>query len=184
MSDTSKKNIWDKLSSAASILGALLIPVVVAIVGSVLASAMKEDENRVKYTELAISILKEEPSDENRALRNWGIDVIDKYSGVPMSPEARKELQNRSLRASNFEGSDFSMSRFSKSNFGKAFLDEALMNLVWFKNANLVASRFDGSDFRNTTFETADLRGATFKGPIVDETTTLPEHKQAANKAS
>jgi hypothetical protein len=174
MADSSTKDLWDKLSATASIFGVLLIPVVVAIVGNVFASAMKESENRVKYTELAISILKEDPSDESRALRNWAIEVINKHSGVPMSPAAREELQNRSLKASYFEGSDFSMSNFSRANFNKALFDKASMSLAWFKNANLVGSRFDKADLRNTTFDEADLRGANLSSAIIDQTTLLP----------
>ncbi len=56
MTDNITKDFWDKSSAVGGLIGIVLIPVVVAIVGNAFASAIKEGENRVKYTELAISI--------------------------------------------------------------------------------------------------------------------------------
>jgi len=62
---------------------------------------MKESENRVRYIEIAIGILKGEPSKETNALRIWAINVINQYSIVPITDSAQKELLERKLNVSH-----------------------------------------------------------------------------------
>jgi VIT1/CCC1 family predicted Fe2+/Mn2+ transporter len=76
MAEEKKKDIWDKLSSLAALFASVLVPIVIAVIGHSYTSALKESENRVKYTELAISILKDKPEKETNDVRAWAIDVI------------------------------------------------------------------------------------------------------------
>ncbi|MBY6017889.1 hypothetical protein KUW04_08875 [Halomonas denitrificans] len=54
------------------------------------------EDNKAKrdseYIKLGIEILKESPSPDNRNLRTWAVDLINNYSDIKMSPEARSEL--------------------------------------------------------------------------------------------
>ncbi|HYX01920.1 MAG TPA: hypothetical protein VE963_07525 [Reyranella sp.] len=50
---------WERAKSAATILSAIAIPVVVAIVGNSFSSAMKEREVQGKFVELAVMKEKE-----------------------------------------------------------------------------------------------------------------------------
>jgi hypothetical protein len=106
-----KKDVWDKMVPLSTLLASVLVPVVLAIVGNSYTSAMKQSENRVKYTELAMNILKEKPSSDTEALRGWAIEVVNQYSGVQMSDRAKTELSRTKLPFSNMAGSDFSASR-------------------------------------------------------------------------
>jgi len=85
---------WESASVA---LAALLVPVVVAVVGSSFSSAVTNREIDIRFVELAVDILQEEPDEESRGLRDWAIDVIDEYSGIQMSDEARESLQEDAL---------------------------------------------------------------------------------------
>lgn len=72
---------------------AVLVPIAVVFVASLYSDTTKSSENRVKYVELAASILREEPKKEVAALRSWAVDVLAANSPVPLSPAARNELQ-------------------------------------------------------------------------------------------
>jgi len=57
MTTCEKKDVWDKLGALSALIASVLVPVVIVVVGNLYTSAMKQSENRVKYTELAIAIL-------------------------------------------------------------------------------------------------------------------------------
>jgi Pentapeptide repeats (8 copies) len=128
---------------------------VLALVGHGYTSAMKESENRVKYTELAISILKDKPTSETKDVRAWAIDVVNQYSGVSMSAQVKEQLLRSRLIASDMGYSDFTASKLAGSKFDGALLD--------------------GASFRGASFHRADLRGADLSDAIIDQTTRLPK---------
>ena len=77
-----KKDIWDKLGSIAGLIASVLVPIVVVVVGNEYSTTIKYSENSVKFTELAIKVLDNKPTDENKNLRLWAIDILNEYSGV------------------------------------------------------------------------------------------------------
>lgn len=90
---------WQKAEVISKILGALAIPVAVAILGSQVAEANKQRDSETKFVELAITILSKEPhtaDDKNvgkdNSLRRWAIDVVNSYSGVNMAKETENAL--------------------------------------------------------------------------------------------
>jgi hypothetical protein len=87
------KNFWDK----AQIIGTVLIPVVLAIFGFFINNTIKEKEIKLQYIEMALGILREEPSQDSIGLRLWAIDVVQKYSIVGFSEEALEELKKSAL---------------------------------------------------------------------------------------
>jgi len=52
--------------------------------------------------ELSIDILTIKPSKEADPLREWAIDILDRYSEVPISEEAKNELKKRSIREASY----------------------------------------------------------------------------------
>jgi hypothetical protein len=155
MAQRREKDLWDKLAVCAAVFASILVPVVLAVVGQAYTSAMKESENRVKYTELAISVLKNKPRPDNQDIRAWAIDIVDRFSGVPLSPELRKSLLSKSLTERDLQRSDFSESNLSNSRFELALLD--------------------GSSFRRASLRGVDLSGADLTGAIVDGEIKLPK---------
>ena len=167
--ETEKKNKekdgWDKLAVVSALVASVLVPVAIALVGHFYTSAIKQAENNVKYTELAISILKENPTDENDEVREWAVDVINEYSGVSMSADVRAQLVGKRLMQSNFTNSDFRGSLFKGSNF---------------VTSNFILSRFDGSFFQGSSFKNAilsdsDFSGADLSSVIFDDKTKFPK---------
>src|SRR5262245_9038497 len=88
----SREQAWERAKSAATILSAIAIPVVVAIVGNSFSSAMKEREVQGKFVELAVQILREEPTKQDAGLRSWATTILNDYSGVPFSADTRDAL--------------------------------------------------------------------------------------------
>jgi hypothetical protein len=88
---------WEKARVASVIVATLAIPLVVAYIGSSLSRAQKQDEISARYVELAVDILRSQPSKDTRALRSWAILVVNHFSQVPLSKEVQEELQLRAF---------------------------------------------------------------------------------------
>jgi len=85
---------WERAKAISSVLSAVVIPVVILIVGNVFAEAIKEREVQGKFVELAVQILREEPTKQATGLREWGTEVLNRYSGVAFSAATRQALIN------------------------------------------------------------------------------------------
>lgn len=94
---------WEKLKALSSVIAAIVIPIVVAWVGNGFAKALKEREIQGKFVELAVQILREEPSKQAAGLRDWATEVLNKYSGVAFSAETKKALIESTPLPSGFE---------------------------------------------------------------------------------
>lgn len=93
-----------KLESLSKSFASVVIPIVLLVVGQDFASATKQREIEAKFVELATAILNKDPgnkpSTEVQSLRRWAVDIIDKYSGIPMPKETANALiQNTPLPA-------------------------------------------------------------------------------------
>lgn len=91
--DSKESKPWWESASAA--VGAILVPVAVAFVGSIYTSAVKNREVEGQFVEMAVSILQQQPTEESQPLRSWAVSVLDKYSGVEMSQSTRDSLIER-----------------------------------------------------------------------------------------
>jgi GH25 family lysozyme M1 (1,4-beta-N-acetylmuramidase) len=69
--------------------------VVIPLLGFTYASKDKEREVSKDFVEIATKILSESPSPENKPLREWAIDLINSYSTVKLSDDARNALLNK-----------------------------------------------------------------------------------------
>jgi hypothetical protein len=93
---------WQKAEVASKILAAVLIPLTIAYLGNQVATSNKQRDSETKFVELATAILSKEPgnaqSQESRSLRKWAVEVINRFSGVPMSEATADALiQNTAL---------------------------------------------------------------------------------------
>ncbi|WCD83290.1 hypothetical protein [Pseudomonas sp. TUM22785] len=85
-------NNWQKLDYISKAIAAVFIPIAIAVLADVVASANKQRDAEVKFVELAVTILTEDPrTDENakadQEIRGWAVKILDAYSGVPMSKD-------------------------------------------------------------------------------------------------
>ena len=87
---------WQKLEVLSKVAAAVLIPLAVAYLGNQVATANKQRDSETKFVELATAILNKEPgahqTPESKNLRKWAVDVINRFSGVPMSEATAEAL--------------------------------------------------------------------------------------------
>jgi len=88
---------WKKAETIAKVASVVLVPMVLAFIGYLINNSIKGKELKLKYVELAVNILKEEPNEKTKNLREWAIKNINNYSQIKMSSEVRKELEKNVL---------------------------------------------------------------------------------------
>jgi hypothetical protein len=62
-----------------------------------LTFASKDQELKVHLVEIAISILRADPKEDVTPARGWAINIIERNSGVPFSPQDREALLHKPL---------------------------------------------------------------------------------------
>jgi len=85
-------NAWEKVKTLGTLISIVIIPVLLGVIGNQYTQAIKERDIQGKFVELAVSILNQPPSEASRNLRSWATQVIDKYSGVPLSDATKQDL--------------------------------------------------------------------------------------------
>ena len=70
----------------------IITPIVVGLIGHWVSQAVKDREVQGKFVELAVEILRANPTEDTKNLREWAIQIIDIYSGVPFTPKGKEEL--------------------------------------------------------------------------------------------
>lgn len=90
---------WQKLEVLSKVAAAILIPLALAKGANDLSQSNKQRDIEAKFVELSTNILSKEPSPtqsaDAKSLRKWAVDVINKFSGVPLSPQAEQSLIER-----------------------------------------------------------------------------------------
>jgi hypothetical protein len=90
---------WQKLEVLSKVAAAILIPLALAKGANDLSQSNKQRDIEAKFVELSTNILSKEPSPtqsaDAKSLRKWAVDVINKFSGVPLSAQAEQSLIER-----------------------------------------------------------------------------------------
>lgn len=103
-SEIKKKDLWDKFQIMAEAAGAIGIPLIVVLVGLIINSSLKNQESGTKLIEVAIEILKSQPkNNQDKSIRSWAIDVVDRYSDIKIGSRMREALQGEPIYTSNTE---------------------------------------------------------------------------------
>jgi hypothetical protein len=83
---------WAAVTAIAATIG--------AFVGGLIESKWHERELDIKMIEIAIGLLKEDPKGPLQPARDWGVDLIAKYSDkveVPLSKDAQAALKSEKV---------------------------------------------------------------------------------------
>lgn len=83
---------WEKAKVLSSMIAAVFLPVVLLLVGNNYSGAIKERELQGRFVEIAVDILKQQPTEETHNLREWATQVVSRYSGIELSAETKKDL--------------------------------------------------------------------------------------------
>lgn len=111
---------WEKTKTISSAVATVFIPVVLLVISNQFSAALKDRELEGKFVELSVSILREAPSEETRNLRDWATQVINKYSGVPLSSKTKEDLIERTPILPP-QRKEYSITLYRVSNDGKNF---------------------------------------------------------------
>jgi len=87
-----KKDSWEKLNLISTIIASVFIPLAVVLIGNWYSTAVKESQIQVRYVELAVDILKENPSENKSNMRGWAVNLVNNYSEIRIDDETREEL--------------------------------------------------------------------------------------------
>ncbi|HEY4941495.1 MAG TPA: M15 family metallopeptidase [Rhizomicrobium sp.] len=93
-----EKDLWDKLGAISTAVAMIFVPVVLGFAANALNSNLKDKDIQVEVMKLAEDMLKADPSVVDQpGVRDWAENVLSGYSGVPLSPLAKKELNQHGL---------------------------------------------------------------------------------------
>jgi hypothetical protein len=95
MSGQQRRDLVDWLQVTA----AIALPVALALIGYWFTASQAEAANRIKYIEIAVSILQSKPTESKGALREWAIEVLEKSAVeyVPLTDSAKNALRTEAL---------------------------------------------------------------------------------------
>jgi hypothetical protein len=82
----------------ASILAPVIGAAVLGGAGIVIQARIAGETNAREYVQLAVNILREEPSEGSRPLRQFAVDVLAEKSPVALSQEMKDALLAKKLR--------------------------------------------------------------------------------------
>ena len=67
----------DKAKIVTAAIAAILLPLAVAFVGQLYSKAIKDRELEGTFVELAVDILRDQPTQDTKSLRKWALDVVN-----------------------------------------------------------------------------------------------------------
>ncbi len=139
-----RKDGWDKLQ----ILGvSLMAPILLALVGSCFNDSIKQRDIEVRFVEMAIGVLKQDPAKHpnTKEIREWAFDVLVQHSPVDFSESARQELKNEPLLSSREEVVDLSVDSFKIACSGESLVCDRQFKLE-FETTSLFKVQIHVSD--------------------------------------
>ncbi len=98
MSEEVKPKNWlDILNVLTKLFATIIIPLVIFFVSQSYTKAQVDNQVSSDYIKMGVGLLSTKPTDDNVALRLWAIELINEYSTIKFTPEAKKELENNSV---------------------------------------------------------------------------------------
>jgi hypothetical protein len=74
------------------IFAVIVIVIALSSMGKNYTQTVKERETQSRIFDLAVNILKQEPTNSNKDLRRWAVETIDAYSTIRLNKLARQSL--------------------------------------------------------------------------------------------
>jgi len=84
----------ERTKALSGFIASVIIPVVVFFVGHQYSNALKDSELQAEYISMATDIVADEPTAATRDLREWAVQVIKRYSEVPLTGTPATALKN------------------------------------------------------------------------------------------
>ncbi|WP_295977637.1 DUF4019 domain-containing protein [uncultured Variovorax sp.] len=88
------KSLLDRLEQASKVVGAIAVPLVVALFGWLIQRQLATQNLSRDYVQLAVSILKEPKKEDDQQLRQWAVDLLNAHSPVKLGESVSTKLQS------------------------------------------------------------------------------------------
>jgi hypothetical protein len=122
----------DAAVKLAQIAAYVTVPIIVAFLGQLVSRSIATQNLARDYVGLGLGILARPRSAENAHLHDWAVQILQTYSPIPFSPDAKKELLESRLAAAG-------------GRLGQASGERAGSLLVTPDGSKVVAREDDGS---------------------------------------
>lgn len=86
-----------RIQAYASIGASIIVPLLIAVFGSLIQSRMSSDAVRKDYVQMAIGILSNKDTKDDKELRDWASKIIRQSSPVPFGKEVEASLATGSI---------------------------------------------------------------------------------------
>jgi len=97
MKDNIEVTINDNNHWFIELLKIAVVPISIVIYSQYFTNRQNENEINLKYIEIATSILKDKPTESNKELRAWAVNIINKYSPpkIKLNKNVQQSLINK-----------------------------------------------------------------------------------------
>ena len=86
----------NKIQSITTIISAIAIPIVIAVIGYFVQTSIASESAKKDYVQMAVSILNNKDI-QDKELRQWAVNVIDKNSPTPLSSNILAKLEDGTI---------------------------------------------------------------------------------------
>ena len=110
-----KSEKWNLSQGLLNFLASILISVTLTIIGIDISSSIREKDIQIQYVQLAVGILRKPPDkNSNTSLREWAVNVLNKYSMVPIPNNLQQDLLENQLSDMSTENSNSGLETLEK----------------------------------------------------------------------
>jgi hypothetical protein len=92
-SPNANQSSLNKWQAIASITASIAIPLILAIFGFLVQQQLASEGLKKDYVQIATSILKENPNGQEKELRKWAVEVLDRNAEIPFTANAKESLE-------------------------------------------------------------------------------------------
>lgn len=95
--NAAKASYWDVVERIAKVLSLIAVPIILGMGGWWIQNALSQRAVARDYVQLAVSILGEDESSADPALREWAVELLNANSPVPFTPQTADRLTSGEL---------------------------------------------------------------------------------------
>jgi WD40 repeat protein len=92
-----KKNVFDRFEQLARIISIVAIPVIIAVVGWLIQSAVTQQNISRDYVQIAVGILTNSDSSVDPAIRSWAVDLLNDNAPTKFDSQTVARLKTGEL---------------------------------------------------------------------------------------
>lgn len=93
------KSFFESFVPFATICSLVAVPWILSVQAGKYNRAIADQNNSVQMIQIAVGILNNHPIEGDIKSRQWAIQIINKYSEIPIDDSLKRQLEMKSLRS-------------------------------------------------------------------------------------